>query len=191
MRTTLEIHQAPDEVIMQKIYLIRNQKVMLDSDLADLYGVTTKRLKEQVKRNIERFPERYMFQLTKEEAEGSRSHFATLNRGENIKYLPYAFTEHGILMLSNVLKSKKAIEVSMRIIEIFVYLREHLTNNLEMRIEIEQIKKKINNYGQNIEIIFQYLDELIEKTEKPASRTPIGFSIPESVEIRKLEADKD
>ena len=91
---------------MRKIYYIRNQKVMLDSDLAELYGVDTKRLKEQVKRNIERFSAHYMFELTKEEAEASRSQNAALKRGENIKYLPYAFTEHGVMMLSNVEKQK-------------------------------------------------------------------------------------
>ncbi|MBL7896185.1 MAG: ORF6N domain-containing protein, partial [Bacteroidia bacterium] len=109
---------VPDELIMRKIYFIRGQKVMLDRDLADLYQVETKRLKEQVRRNIERFPKHFMFELSKEEAEVSRSQFATLKRGENIKYLPYAFTEHGVLMLSNVLKSKRAIAVSIRIIDV-------------------------------------------------------------------------
>ena len=177
----------PDEVIMTKIYLIRNQKVMLDSDLAELYGVETKRLKEQVKRNLVRFPEKYMFQLSEDEANASRSQFATLNRGENIKYLPFVFTEHGILMLSNVLKSKKAIEVSMRIIEVFVFLREQLLSNMEMRIEIDEIKKKIYNHGQNMELIFQYLDELLEKTEKPNVRKQIGFSISDSNESIEQE----
>ena len=110
---------VPDEVIMQKIYFIRNQKVMLDRDLAELYGVETKRLKEQVKRNMERFPKHYMFELTIEEATVSRSHFATLKRGDNIKYLPLAFTEQGVMMLANVLKSKRAIEVSIKIIDVF------------------------------------------------------------------------
>ncbi|MCA6438212.1 MAG: ORF6N domain-containing protein [Bacteroidetes bacterium] len=169
---------VPDEIIMQKIYYIRNQKVMLDTDLAELYGVETKRLKEQVKRNKERFPERYMFELTKEEAEASRSQNATLKRGENIKYLPYAFTEHGVMMLSNVLKSKRAIEVSMRIIDVFVMLRETLANHTELRLEIEQIKKKLHNYGKNIELVFQYLDELLEKKENPKPRKEIGYKIP-------------
>ena len=168
----------PDEIIMQKIYYIRNQKVMLDADLAELYGVETRRLKEQVKRNKERFPERYMFELTKEEAEASRSQNATLKRGENIKYLPYAFTEHGVMMLSNVLKSKRAIEVSMRIIDVFIMLRETLANHTELRLEIEQIKKKLHNYGKNIELVFQYLDELLEKKENPTPRKQIGYKIP-------------
>jgi len=168
----------PDQVIMRKIYFIRNQKVMLDTDLAELYGVETRRLKEQVKRNKERFPERYMFELTKEEAEVSRSQFATLKRGENIKYLPYAFTEHGVMMLSNVLKSKHAIQVSMRIIDVFVILRETLANHAELRLEIEQIKKKLHSYGKNIELVFQYLDELLEKKDNPIPRVQIGFKVP-------------
>lgn len=169
----------PDEVIMNKIYYIRKQKVMLDSDLAELYGTETKVLKQAVKRNIERFPERYMFELTKEENDIIRSQNATLKHGEHSKYLPYAFTEHGVMMLSNVLKSKRAIEVSMRIIDVFILLRESLTNHTEMRLEIEQIKSKLHNYGKNIELVFQYLDELLEKQENPKPRTVIkGFELP-------------
>jgi len=173
------LQMIPDEIIMQKIYHIRNQKVMLDSDLAELYGVETKRLKEQVRRNKERFPEHYMFKLTKVEAESSRSQNATLKRGENIKYLPFAFTEHGVLMLSNVLKSKRAIEVSMRIIDVFILLREKLSNYAELRSEIEQMKNKLHNYGKNIELIFQYLDELLQKKEYPEPRKKIGYKLPE------------
>jgi hypothetical protein len=101
-----------DAVITEKVHFIRGQKVMLDRDLAELYGVEVKRLKEQVRRNIERFPQDFMFELTVEETEASRSQNATLKRGENIKYLPFAFTEHGILMLANVLRSEQAIAVS-------------------------------------------------------------------------------
>lgn len=172
--TTIAI---PDEVIMNKIYYIRGQKVMIDSDLAELYGVETKRLKEQVKRNIERFPERYMFELTKEEAEVSRSQNATLKRGENIKYLPYAFTEHGVLQLSNVLKSKKAIAVSLKIIDVFIQLREILANHTELRLEVEKIKRKLDNQDKNMEVVFRYLDELLEKKETPKHRAKIGYNI--------------
>jgi len=167
----------PDEVIMNKIYYIRGQKVMIDNDLAELYGVETKRLKEQVKRNIERFPERYMFELTKEEAEVSRSQNATLKRGENIKYLPYAFTEHGVLQLSNVLKSKKAIAVSLKIIDVFIQLREILANHTELRLEVEKIKRKLDNQDKNMEVVFKYLDELLEKKENPTPRVKIGYNI--------------
>lgn len=169
--------EIPDEVIMNKIYYIRGQKVMIDSDLAGLYGVETKRLKEQVKRNIERFPERYMFELTKEEAEVSRSQNATLKRGENIKYLPYAFTEHGVLQLSNVLKSKKAIAVSLKIIDVFIQLREILANHIELRLEVEKIKRKLDNHDKNMEVVFKYLDELLEKKENPEQRIQIGYKI--------------
>ncbi len=175
MTVTKNSSLIPNEIILNKIYLIRGQKVMLDKDLAELYGVETKRLKEQVKRNIERFPKHFMFELTKEEAEVSRSQFATLNRGENIKYLPYAFTEHGILMLSNVLKSGKAIEVSIKIIDIFVKLRENLADNSELRLLFEEIRRKTENNSKNVEILFKYFDELMEKEEKKAPRKQIGF----------------
>jgi len=165
----------PDEVIMHKIYFIRGHKVMLDKDLAEMYGVETRVLKQAVKRNIKRFPGRYMFELTAEEAIASRSQNVTLKRGENIKYLPYAFTEHGVMMLSNVLKSKSAVEVSMRIIDVFILLREHLSSHEELRQQIEEIKQKVNNQSKNIELVFQYLDELLEKKENPTPRIPIGF----------------
>lgn len=168
----------PDEVIMQKIYFIRNQKVMLDRDLAELYGVETKRLKEQVKRNMERFPKHYMFELTIEEATVSRSQNATLKRGDNIKYLPLAFTEQGVMMLANVLKSKRAIEVSIKIIDVFILLRETLSNHTDLRLEIEYIKKKVSNHDKNIELVFQYLDELLEKKENKKERPQIGYKLP-------------
>ncbi len=169
---------VPDEVIMQKIYFIRNQKVMLDRDLAELYGVETKRLKEQVKRNMERFPKHYMFELTIEEAIVSRSQNATLKRGDNIKYLPLAFTEQGVMMLANVLKSKRAIEVSIKIIDVFILLRETLSNHTDLRLEIEYIKKKVSNHDKNIELVFQYLDELLEKKENKKERPQIGYKLP-------------
>jgi hypothetical protein len=167
----------PDEIVINKIYLIRGQKVMLDRDLAELYGVETKRLKEQVKRNLNRFPEHFMFELTKEENDSLRSHFATLKQGEHSKYLPYAFSEHGVLMLSNVLKSERAIAMSIRIIDIFFKLREMLSSNTELRLEIEDIKKKVNNQNKNIEIVFKYLDELLDKKEQGPQRESIGYKI--------------
>ena len=106
-----------------------------------------------------------------------RSQIVTLKRGENLKYLPYAFTEHGVLMLANVLKSKSAIEVSMRIIDVFILLREQIEIHEELRHEIEVIKQKVNNQSKNIELVFQYLDELIEKRENPTPRIPIGFKL--------------
>ncbi|HEY8780058.1 MAG TPA: ORF6N domain-containing protein [Mucilaginibacter sp.] len=166
---------VPDEVLMNKIYFIKGQKVMLDNDLAELYGVETKRLKEQVKRNILRFPERFMFELTKEENFLLRSQIATLKTGEHSKYLPFVFTEHGILMLANVLKSKNAIEVSIRIIDIFVKLRETLADQTELWLEVEKIKSKLDNHDKNIEVVFRYLDELLERKEQPKPRKRIGY----------------
>lgn len=167
----------PDEVLMNKIYMIRGQKVMLDRDLAELYGVETKRLKEQVKRNIERFPGHYMFELSQQENEILRSQIATLRHGEHTKYLPYAFTEHGVLMLSNVIKSKNAISVSIQIIDVFVKLRQALTDNTELRLIIEELRKKTDNNTKNIEVVFQYFDELLDKKEKIKPRTQIGYKV--------------
>ena len=158
--------------------LHQGSKSKIDSDLAELYGLETRRLKEQVKRNIERFPKHYMFELTKEEAEVSRSQNATLKRGENIKYLPYVFNEHGVMILANVLKSGRAIEVSMRIIDIFIKLREMLLDNTELRLAIEKLEKKTENNSRNIEIVFRYFDELTDKKEKPAPRKQIGYKVP-------------
>jgi hypothetical protein len=173
MRSGKEEATVPDEVITGQIYLIRNQKVMLDKDLAKLYGVETKVLKQAVKRNIDRFPEDFRFELTIKEAEISRSQIVTLKQGENIKYLPWAFTEQGVSMLSSVLNSKQAIRVNIQIIRIFTKIRQILADNTELRLEIEQIKKKLNNHGKNMEVVFRYLDELMEKKQKP--RKLIGY----------------
>lgn len=181
MRSGTADATIPDEIITGQIYLIRGQKVMLDKDLAKLYGVETKVLKQAVKRNLDRFPEDFMFELTPQEAEISRSQFVTLKQGQNIKYLPSAFTEQGVAMLSSVLNSQQAIRVNIQIIRIFTKIRQMLTDNTELRLEIEQIKKKLTNHGKNMEIVFRYLDELMEKTEKkttkPKSRKLIGYRI--------------
>jgi hypothetical protein len=164
----------PDEIITNKIYLIRNQKVMLDSHLAELYQVETKRLKEQVKRNLNRFPEDFMFELTKNEFENLRSQFATSSWGGS-RYLPLVFTEQGVAMLSSVLNSDRAIAVNIKIIRIFTKMRALLTDNLSLRLEIEEIKKKVTNQSKNIELVFSYLDELIDKKENNTERTKIGY----------------
>jgi phage regulator Rha-like protein len=127
---------------------------------------------------MERFPKHYMFELTIEEATVSRSQNATLKRGDNIKYLPLAFTEQGVMMLANVLKSKRAIEVSIKIIDVFILLRETLSNHTDLRLEIEYIKKKVSNHDKNIELVFQYLDELLEKKENKKERPQIGYKLP-------------
>ena len=138
-------------IIENKIYEIRGQKVMLDFDLAEMYGVETKRLKEQVRRNIERFPAEFMFELTKEEVAISRSQIATLKTGQgyNIKYLPFAFTEYGIVMLSSVLKSKAAVEVNINIIRAFVRMRQYLLSNVPQK-ELEELKQRIEYLEEDI-----------------------------------------
>jgi hypothetical protein len=145
----------PEERIITKIYFLRNQKVMLDRDLAELYGVETKRLKESVKRNLFRFPEDFMFELTKEEFENWRTQFATSNSDRmGLRYAPMAFTEHGVLMLSSVLNNKQAISVNIQIMRIFTRVREMLADTLGIKLEIEEIKKKLQNQDKNIELVF-------------------------------------
>ena len=164
-----------DEIVISKIYLIRNQKVMLDSDLAELYGVETKRLNEQVTRNINRFPEDFMFRLNENEYENLKSQFATSRHGGKRK-LPLVFTEHGVLMLSSVLNSKQAIQVNIQVMRVFTRIRQMLADNTEIRLEVEKIKNKLDNQDKNMEIVFRYLDELLEKQEKPTpQRKRIGF----------------
>lgn len=168
----------PDEVLLNKIYMIRGQKVMLDRDLAELYGVETKRLKEQVKRNIERFPDDFMFELSDLEFNNWRSQIATSNSDKmGLRYKPFCFTEHGVLMLSSVLNSPKAIQVNIQIMRVFTSIRKALTDNTELRLIIEELRKKTDNNTKNIEVVFQYLDELIDKKEKSKPRTQIGYKI--------------
>ena len=134
-----------EKTISDKIYLIRNQNVMIDRDLAALYGEETKHLKRQVKRNIERFPKDFMFEMSKEEFQNWRSQFVTSNSSDKmgLRYAPYVFTEQGVAMLSSVLHSPKAIAVNIRIIRVFTKIREFLIDNLEVKLEIEEIKKSL------------------------------------------------
>ena len=164
----------PDEIITSKIYLIREKKVMLDKDLAELYNVSTGVLNQAVKRNIARFPDDFMFQITKMEFDNLISQFGTSSWGGRRK-LPYAFTEQGVAMLSGVLHSERAITVNIQIMRVFTKVREILTDNLSVRLEIEEIKKHLVNHDKNIELVFSYLDELIEKHDNPKPRKEIGF----------------
>ena len=167
---------VPDEVVMNKIYVIRNQKVMLDRDLAELYQVPTGRLNEQVKRNLKRFPEDFMFQLTQSEFENLMSQFAISSWGGTRK-LPLVFTEQGVAMLSGILNSDRAIAVNIQIMRIFTRIRQMLSDNTELRLDIAKIKKKLDNQDKNMEIVFRYLDELIEKKENTKPRTKIGYQL--------------
>jgi phage regulator Rha-like protein len=163
----------PDEVIINKIYLLRGQRVMIDKDIAELYGVETRRLKEQVRRNHERFPSHFMFELTEQENESIRSQNATLRHGEHSKYLPYAFTEHGVLMLSNVLKSGRAIEMSIKIIDVFVKLREMLLTHKDILLKLELLEKQVVQNNEEIQLIFNALKQLLNPPQEP--RTAVGF----------------
>jgi len=162
----------PDEVVMNKIYLIRGQKVMLDRDLAELYGVETKVLNQAVRRNIDRFPEDFMFEITKEEFESLRSQFVTSNRG-GTRYAPMAFTEQGVAMLSSVLNSPVAIQVNIQIIRIFTKMREILLTNKDILLKLEKLEKEVTTNKQDIAIIFKALKQLL--TTPKEKRRMIGF----------------
>lgn len=148
---------------------------VLDRDLAELYDVKNIRLREQVKRNIQKFPEHFMFRLTEAETDFMVSHSAIPSKKHLGGSLPYVFTEHGILQLANVLTGERATQMSIRIIEVFVQMREALADHLNLKLEIEKIKKKLNNQSKNIELVFSYLDELIERKENPRPRNKIGY----------------
>ncbi len=165
-----------EEEIMQKIFLIRGHKVMLDRDLADIYNFKTIRLREQVKRNILRFPNSFMFQLTEVEVKEMVSQNAIPSRKHLGGYLPYVFTEYGVLMLANVLKSETAIMVSIRLIEIFVRMREMITTNKEILLKLEQLEKKVTGHDEDLKMIFSAIKQLLHPPPKP--RTRIGFRRP-------------
>lgn len=175
----------PQENIEKKIYTIRDLRVMLDSDLAELYGVTTKALNQAVKRNPERFPYSFIFQLTQEEAELSRSQIVTLNkpaleegtpkkRGQNIKYLPHAFTEHGVLQLSNVLKSARAIRVSIQIIEAFVRIRQMVLSIPELEKKLEEIEARLADHDFEFKAFHEIILPLLIVNNPP--RRKAGFN---------------
>ena len=162
------------EAVENKIFMIRGHKVMLDRDLARLYGVPTKRLNEQIRRNIRRFPEDFMFRLTIAEAISSRSQIATLKQGQNIKYLPHAFTEQGVAMLSSVLNSERAIQVNIAIMRAFVKLRCILATHKELAHKLEELEGKIERHDSEIQAIFEAIRQLMEPPPVPP-KPRIGF----------------
>ena len=166
----------PDEIVLNKIYMIRNQKVMFDFDLAALYSVETRALKQAVKRNIVRFPDDFMFQLSKEEW----LEVITIcdNLPQNAKYSPsspFAFTEYGVVMLSSVLSSERAIKVNIEIIRIFTKIRKILLDNKDALIKVEQFEKQMIKQDQKIELLFTYLNKFIDKED--TLREQIGFQV--------------
>lgn len=163
------------ENIAQLIFQIRGQKVMLDRDLAGLYGVETKRLKEQVKRNLDRFPDDFMFELSKKELTNWRSQFATSNKDiMGLRVPPFAFTEHGVLMLSSVLKSKRATQVNIQIMRTFARLRQAILDNDDLRRELQDLKQISE---ERFQIVFETLDQLLTLKNEPKKR--IGFEVKE------------
>ena len=165
------IEVVPQQLIESKIFIVRGKKVLLNSDLAVLYGVEPKMLNRAVKRNMERFPEDFMFQLIKEEyTELLRCQFGTLKRGQHSKYLPYAFTENGVAMLSSVLNSKRAIQVNIQIMRTFTKIKEMMVTHKELKKKIEEMEKK---YDYQFTVVFEAIKQLIEPSQKTSKR--IGF----------------
>jgi phage regulator Rha-like protein len=159
------------------IYVIRNTRVMLDSDLARLYGVETRVLKQAVRRNKKRFPDDFMFELTKEENRVLRSQNVTLERGKYSKYLPFAFTEQGVAMLSSILNSERAIEVNIEIMRAFVRVREMLGAHRELTARLKELENSIQDHDEQIQTIFEAIRQLMTPSEK--SKKKIGFEVKE------------
>lgn len=165
------------ENLASLIYLLRGEKVLLSEHLAELYAVPVKVLNQAVKRNIDRFPDDFMFQLTRDEADAilrSRSQIVTLKRGQNIKYLPYAFTEQGVAMLSSVLRSPRAVEVNIAIMRTFVQLRRLMDSNRDLARKIEAMEKK---YDEHFTVVFDAIKQLIadDQAKKGQPKRRIGF----------------
>ena len=164
----------PEEVVMDKIYLIRGQKVMIDRDLAELYNVETKRLKEAVRRNIGRFPGDFMFEMTVKELDNWRTQFATSNSERmGLRHTPFCFTEQGVAMLSSVLNTETAIRVNIQIIRVFTKMRELLLTHKDILLQLEKIEKKLTIHDVDIALIFKYLKQLLNPAQP--SRQKIGF----------------
>jgi hypothetical protein len=175
------------EMIQQTILLIRGQKVILDSDLAKIYGVQTKRLNEQVRRNKERFPGDFMFQLNKEEAlelSKSRSQNAALKHGHNIKYLPYVFTEHGALMAANVLNSTRAVQMSVYVIRAFVRMREAFVDNQILHKRLAEIETVLLSHDGCLRDLYKKIEPLLMPPPEPPKRR-IGFNVGQGLERYK------
>lgn len=172
-----ELIPVRPDAIEQRIFLIRGQRVMLDRDLAELYGVETKNLNRAVRRNPERFPSDFMFRLTSDEAEASRCQTGTLKQGQNIKYLPYAFTQEGVAMLSSVLRSPRAVQVNMAIMRVFVRFRETLSLHRALAIKLAELERKVEEHDSGIRTLFDAIHQLMSPPVPP--RKLIGFHVRE------------
>ncbi len=165
---------VPEETIINKIYFIRGQKVMLDRDLAELYGVETKRLKEAVRRNINRFPEDFMFEMTSDEFQDWRTQFASSNSDMiGLRHAPFCFSEQGVTMLSCVLNSQRAIDTNIRILRVFAKMREMLLTHKEILLKLEHFEHQVMNNSEDIQLIFETLKQLLNPQPEP--RRQIGY----------------
>ena len=181
MSENKQISVIPDETVISKIYFIRNEKVMLDNELAELYGVETRRLNEQVKRNIDRFPEDFMFQLTETEFENLKSQIATSSWGGRRK-LPYVFTEHGVLMLSSVLNSDLAIKVNIQIMRVYTKIRNMLATHKDLLLKFERFETKLADHDDKIMLILEYIRQFEKAKQQELeqiNRPKIGFKTQE------------
>ncbi|HLO60318.1 MAG TPA: ORF6N domain-containing protein [Bacteroidales bacterium] len=173
-----QISNIPDELIMNKVLLIRGFKVMIDSDLAELYGVTTKRLNEQVKRNNKRFPIDFMFQLTDEEKQQVVANCDHLQGLKFSPYLPYVFTEHGAVMLASVLNSERAIQVNLQIVRVFIKMREMLATHKDILRKLDEIERNYTDHDEKIMRIFDYMRQLEQARQEESelrTRPRIGY----------------
>ena len=176
----------PDDIVLTKIYLIRDNKVMIDKDLAELYGIETKRLKEAVRRNRKRFPEDFMFEMSKEELENWRTQFATSNSERmGLRYPPFCFTEQGVTMLSCILKSERAIYVNIQIVRVFSRMRELLITNKDILQKLLDLENKGIEHDKKIKLIFEYLQQLSNSEAEKK-----GIQGPSTHWIQKIDTEK-
>jgi len=165
-----------EQKILNRIYVVRNEKVMLDRDLAELYGIETKVLKQAVKRNIARFPKDFMFEMTVNEfTKWKQGAALSTSDKQGLRYAPFCFTEQGVTMLSCILNSKTAIEVNLRVIRVFVKMREYVLTHKEILLQLAKLEKEVKGNSIDIENIFMVLKELLAKDSKPVARNKIGF----------------
>lgn len=165
-------HSASEHAIMDKIHIIRGEKVMMDTDLAKLYGVTTGNLNKAVKRNIERFPKDFMFHPTEKELKNLIFQIGTSSWGGTRKR-PYAFTEQGVAMLSSVLRSKRAVQVNIQIMRVYTKMRKFLSTHKDILLKLEQLERKTSSHDEKIELIFEYIKQLVQEKSEPRKR--IGY----------------
>ncbi|RZL06467.1 MAG: ORF6N domain-containing protein [Pedobacter sp.] len=165
--------------VLAQIYTVRDQRIMLDRDLAQLYGVPTKALKQTVRRNMLRFPADFMFEMTREEFQNWRSHNVTSNSDNmGLRYAPFCFTEHGVTMLSCLINSKRAIQVNVQVVRVFMKLRQHALTLRDLEKEINEIRGHLKESDKNIELVFRYLDELTPPILfNDIPRKPIGYEL--------------